>query len=344
MPGHTVFLVHRGHLADDVKGRWDSTVAGLEGSAAGLIGGGGWEEGQRLTCATLQTLYEARKSERFKALAARTTQVIVDEAHVAPAETFHRVIMSFGAARFRIGLSGTPLARGDRKGLVAVGALGPVVWRVYATELMEQGYLAPPTVKVIPCYQRSALARTYREAYTELVVRSAHRNAAVARAAILAEKPGIVFVTSLEHGRNLRKFLARQGLTVDFVSGKSSLEQRKRAIRDLTEARLDLLVATNVFNEGVDIPDLRSVVMAAGGKSEIAALQRVGRALRPAEGKTAATVYEIGDKGNKWLHEHARARFRSYTREGYAVEVDGSVWPERHSAGLALSEDWQNLF
>lgn len=344
VPGKWLFLVHRGHLAEDVKGRWDSTVGPIEGCEAGMIGAGEWRVGERLTCATLQTLHDSLGSQRFKDLAKEVTGVIVDEAHVAPAATFYKTIMSLDAARYRIGLSGTPLARGDRKGLVAIGAMGPVIYRVRPQELIDQGYLAPPTIRVIPCYQKTpAGLETYRECYDALIVDSAHRNAAVTRAAVLCEKPGIVFVESLRHGSLLTRFLRKQGLNVEFISGKTKKDLRIKGIKDLADGRLDLLVATRVFNEGVDIPDLRSVVMAAAGKSEIAAIQRVGRALRPAEGKESATIYEFGDKGNRFLHDHAVARFRSYRGEGYPVIVDQDVWPEKRNNDAPLHQAWLNL-
>jgi superfamily II DNA or RNA helicase len=78
-------------------------------------------------------------------------------------------------------------------------------------------------------------------------------------------------------------------------------------------------VASDVFNEGVDIPALRTVVLAAGGKSTVKVLQQIGRALRKSDGKTVASIIDIDDRGNKWLRQHSLERVRVMRREGYDV-------------------------
>jgi superfamily II DNA or RNA helicase len=77
-----------------------------------------------------------------------------------------------------------------------------------------------------------------------------------------------------------------------------------------------------VVQEGVDVPALRSVVIAAGGQSTIAAIQRVGRGLRTQAGKTSCDVWEFLDRGQRWLEAHSRARRRAYEAEGYTVLVE----------------------
>lgn len=325
VPGHTLFCVHRSHLAADVSGRWAELVGD---GPAGWIGDGRWTPGRRFTVASLQTLYTRLDSPEFRALADRTTALVVDECHVLPADTFTRVAQGLHAARVRIGLSGTPFARGDRRSLVAVGALGPLVYRIQAQELVAAGVLARPTVRLVPCQQRTPKgAAGWTETYQALVVDSPHRNGAVHACIARAEAPGIVYVQSVKHGHRLAKELNSRGTPAEFVSGKASLDQRKRAVRDLTTGRLDWVVATTVFNEGVDIPALRSVVIAAGGKSGIAAIQRAGRALRVQPGKSEATIWDLADQGDRWLTRHAQERLAAYQREGYHVVIDQGVWP-----------------
>jgi len=343
--GVWLFLVHRNHLAADVEKRWNDTAGRVEGCAAGSIGAGGdWREGERFTVATLQTLYAALGTKRFRNLAKRVTGVIVDECHVAPAKTFLKVIASFEHATYKIGLSGTPLARGDKRNLVAVGALGPVVYRCRADELIDKGYLSQPTIRLVPIYQELEHGETWTDAYEELVRDSVHRNAAVARCALICERPGMVFVEREIHGKRLEKFLRSRGLNAQFVYGKTHKRARQQAIRDLGSGDLDIVIASKVFNDGVDIPSLRTCVMAAAGKSEIAALQRVGRALRVEPGKSAATIYDFGDKGYFKLNAQVHERLGAYQREGYPIVVDRDVWPEREDETLELHRAWRAMF
>jgi superfamily II DNA or RNA helicase len=323
-PGKWLFLVHRSHLAADIAQRWRDVVGDTE---PGVIGEGGWSVGARFTVASLQTLYANRGTPRFKSLVEQVTGLIGDEIHTGAARTHYSVIQAFTNARLRIGLSATPLARGDNRSLVTIGAFGPVVYRIQPETLFAKGVLARPTVRVVPLHQ-SSTATTWQTAYQDLVVKSYKRNKAVLECTRRAEKPAMLFVTSIKHGRQLASDLCKRGTNAEFVSGSASLDRRKRAVADLTSGRLDVVVATGIFNEGVDIPCLRSVIVAAGGKSAIATVQRAGRALRVESGKDTATIYDIGDKGNHWLARHARERVRAYQREGYPLVVDRSVCPE----------------
>ena len=85
-----------------------------------------------------------------------------------------------------------------------------------------------------------------------------------------------------------------------------------------------MLICSKIFQEGTDIPELRSVVIASGGKSVIEAVQKIGRGMRMSKGKgDSFEVWDIWDTGRKMLAKHAKSRRKAYTDEGYEVkEVD----------------------
>jgi superfamily II DNA or RNA helicase len=245
--------------------------------------------------------------------------------HSLPAESYLRVSQATPNAYWRFGFSGTPLARGDRRSVLAIGALGRVVYRVKPDVLIEAGVLARPRIRMVPILQLSARP-TWQGVYGELVVRSRQRNAAVVAAVRAADKPCLVFVRELAHGRVLEKALAKAGVSASFVSGQHSTEWRRSHVRRLERGHFDALVSTVVFQEGVDIPDLRSVVVACGGASVIAALQRIGRAMRVAPGKDSCEVVDFKDLGHPWMERHSRARLAAYVKEGHeVVEAEPAV-------------------
>jgi superfamily II DNA or RNA helicase len=262
--------------------------------------------------------------------------LIVDEAHVLPAESFWRVAMSTTHCYYRVGLSGTPLARGDRRSVLAVGALGPVIYRVRPEVLIDAGVLARPTIHLVEVREHS-LAPNWQRAYAENIVGSPTRNGLVVEAAKRAPKPCLVFVKEIKHGKLLLKQLERAGVPCAFVWGSHGTDARNRSVRDLLSGRIEVLICSVIFQEGTDIPDLRSVVIASGGKSVIAALQRIGRGMRVAAGKTTFDVYDIADlgcgctrtkglgtrphAGCRWLERHTRERVKAYAAEGNATHV-----------------------
>jgi superfamily II DNA or RNA helicase len=133
-------------------------------------------------------------------------------------------------------------------------------------------------------------------------------------------KPALVFVKQVNHGKILKDRMEREGLKVDFVWGQKATSQRKAAIERLVRTDIDVLICSVIFQEGTDIPELESVLIAAGGKSVIATLQRIGRGMRMTAGKgNTFEVWDIEDSGVDALARHSRARRRAYEKEGYPV-------------------------
>ena len=80
------------------------------------------------------------------------------------------------------------------------------------------------------------------------------------------------------------------------------------------------IIASTIFDEGVDIPEVGSLILAVGGKSTIKTLQRVGRALRPKKGENEVEIYDFIDWGNKYLLSHSRQRLQDYMDEGFHID------------------------
>lgn len=246
----------------------------------------------------------------------------VSNCHVLPAGSFYGIAQNCPAF-YRVGMSGTPLARGDRRSILAVAALGPVLYRVRTDALVEAGVLARPKIRLIPLDQTSDCP-TWQGVYGECVVRSPKRNRLLITMARKAAKPCLLFCKEIAHGRELLRRLTAAGVRAEFVWGTAETPQRRAAVKRLERGDIDVLVCSAIFQEGVDIPNLASVVIGSGGKSTIAALQRIGRAMRTDEGrKMTMEVWDVLDRGNSWLEKQARARARAYAAEGHETVVEG---------------------
>ena len=327
LPGRWLFLAHRGLLAEQAAERWEKRT----GLGAGRVWQGAWDEADgRFVCATFQTLYRRLKGEGGVLLRS-VNGIICDEAHTLPSASFSRVAMAC-PAYWRFGLSGTPFARGDRRSVLAIGVLGPKIYEIKAEALDARGVITMPEICFVPVATRSDKP-TYQGVYDEAVVRSTVRNAAVVRAVLRAPKPCLVFVKELAHGRILERLLNQASVRTEFIWGSASTFARTLAIKRLVRGDLDALCVSVIFNEGVDIPELRSVVIAAAGQSAIAAVQRIGRGMRVADGKDAFIAYDFADRtcgcdprtghrGCRWMFRHARARMTAMAREGYRVIVE----------------------
>ncbi len=335
LPCRWLALVHRSQLADDIASRYEKRSPGLVAGRV-LEGKFAIPEGAQLVSATYQSLGAALK--QVKTSPARRAAIdllqsaeglIVDECHTVPADSFYALVMRTKNAYYRVGLSGTPLARGDARSQYALGALGPIVHRVRADVLIKAGVLAKPTIRMVTVEQHSARP-TWTGAYGELVVRSTLRNAVVVDMVKRSTKPAFVFVEQVEHGRALTNLLMKNGVQAEFVWGSHSIDFRKSHIRRMVQGHFDVIVCSRVFNEGIDVPELRAVVNAGGMKSIIATLQRAGRGMRVDRDATGAIreggdqfeVWDVLDKGNTWTERHARVRQSAYTNEGFETFVE----------------------
>ena len=273
---------------------------------------------------------------------------VVHNCHVLPANSFWRTAMKTVNAFYRIGLSGTPLSGTDLRSLYAVGALGPAIHRLKAETLIAKGVLSRPKIQMVPCKQELRPSKVkaqdavnpvwgkrrtrgnWHKVQKDLIVESTARNEVVVEMCKAATKPGLVFIRQLKHARILSKMLTSEALAVDTVTGSDSTQLQQAKIDKLLRGDLDFIVCTVVLQEGVDIPDLRSVIVGTGGASAIAAIQRMGRGMRTAAGKGDFEVWDVLDDGNPILKKHAKARARAYHDEGHEVlsgPVGGTCFP-----------------
>jgi len=76
-----------------------------------------------------------------------------------------------------------------------------------------------------------------------------------------------------------------------------------------------VLIASSIYDEGVDLPEVNVLIKASGGKSEVKTIQQVGRGLRPKKEKLI--VYDFNDMNSKFLSAHSKKRIKTYKQEGF---------------------------
>jgi superfamily II DNA/RNA helicase len=153
--------------------------------------------------------------------------------------------------------------------------------------------------------------------YKRAIVHDVYRNDLVRAHVAIATKPCLVLVQEKEHGERLRKLFEADD--VRFVTGDDPATYRTEVLRDFNVGKFPILIGTPIFEEGVDIPNLATLVNAAGFKSEILSIQRLGRCVRRAPGKTSFTVVDFEDRGHPWFTEHSQARADTYAELGFHV-------------------------
>lgn len=335
VPVRWLFVVHTTQLVEQTADRFDARNRehGIDVAPAGRFAAGKRLDSTSMVFATYQTLKALLEREplRMKAWLAGFVGVVADEAHTTAAQSFWKIMMSLKNAVYRVGLSGTPLQRGDRRSIYTIACLGPVIYKVQATELIELGKVAKPTINMVRCNQPARSWDDYASMYQHRVANSKMRNALAVKIAKQSEKPMLVFVRDVSHGKKVCDALLRAGVPADFVHGKHSVAWRMARIRDLVKGKIEVLVATVIFQAGIDIPELLAALNLTGSKSVIATLQFLGRAMRATDSagnvtKSTFTYWDIWDNDHQardddWLRDASADRRIAYLKAGHQVEI-----------------------
>lgn len=244
--------------------------------------------------------------------------------HTLAADTHVAVFRAARKAYYRIGLSGTPLSRTDARNIVAVSHLGGVIYRVKPQELVAMGRTVAAEVYMSPFRHKVPKRTEYNAIYREAIVNNVDRNKLLVKMIKKARKPTMVFVTQTEQMRNLEQLLlAEDGLRDRFALawGDLSSSERQAVQEQARTGDIDVVLTNVTFQEGVNIPNLGSVVIAGAGKAPIQIIQRLGRGVRASEGKEDFELWDVRDDEIEMFHKQALARMRIYRTRGYEPKI-----------------------
>ncbi|SOB77237.1 Methyltransferase domain-containing protein [Marinobacter sp. LV10R510-11A] len=254
-------------------------------------------------CASVQTLGKNAHLERFSPQ--HFDYIVVDEFHHAAAPTYCR-LLSYFAPTFMLGLTATP-DRTDRSDILSLCDDN----LVYAHNLFEgirSKLLAP--FHYYGIYDDSV-------DYAEIPWRNgkfdpsqlAHKLATLGRARHAErvwEKHGqqrtLAFCVSINHADFMAEQFQKRGFSAAAVHGRSELS-RGEALEQLRSGELVILFSVDLFNEGVDLPTIDTVMLLRPTESKILFLQQLGRGLRRAEGKDKLVVLDFIGNHQGFLHK-----------------------------------------
>lgn len=251
---------------------------------------------------------------------------IIDECHMSACETIQQIFKQ-STTEHIYGLSGSPW-RDDGADLLIESILGKYIVNISASYLIEREYLAQALIRfrVVPPYHYE-LEKVYPSVYKKYMVENEVRNGLILEAAKAMVEKGyqtLVLFNSLKHGKILYE-LFQAHMKCAMLNGANSKEEREQVKKDLEEHKIDCVLASKIFDIGVDIPSLSGLVIACGGKSTVKALQRVGRVIRKYPGKKFAVVVDFIDQA-PFLENHSKTRYKIYKSEdGFDVNLPSSV-------------------
>jgi superfamily II DNA or RNA helicase len=246
--------------------------------------------------------------------------VIVDEVHHASKykSQYGEVLQSL-RDKVRIGLTAT-LPAEQSQVLMLEGLFGEIIEQITVNEGVKEMFLVKPKVKLlnVPINSLVKDLQKYPELYKRGIVENRARNNLIINEIKEYSEQGktcLVMVKEIDHGNNIID-LAGSELSIHFVQGRNDSDEREEIKKLLNKKKIDAVISTSVWREGINIPSLNVVINAASGKSDLATMQTVGRGIRTAEGKTELIMIDFLDP-YKYLAEHSVLRIQLYNENGW---------------------------
>ena len=303
--GRTLWIVHTWDLANQILNR-AAMRYNIPKESYGQIAAGKVNIGDMFTVATVQTLSRvdlAKIQNEFDC-------IIVDECqHVCSSADkvtqFEKVITSL-CAPYLYGITATPY-RADGLERCMFALLGEIIHEVPQSAVA--GNTVPVRVKFVSTNYTPDIDNitdgdgtlNYAKLISD-ITEDKDRNAVIVGEIQRAAQNGAVLVLSdrLQHLDVMEKRLcavfpyrtARLGI----ASTKAEKERRARILTDLNNGRLNVVFATyKLAKEGLDVPNLRTVVLSCPVKDKTTVIQSAGRVARKADGKDFGTVIDFSD-------------------------------------------------
>lgn len=246
--------------------------------------------------------------------------------------TWWNVAMAIGAY-YRFGMSAT-LATPDSPNdqFILESTTGRIISSIGVSELIKRNVLCPVDATMIkldlPKRNLWATKYSYEEiegrlvrtgvkeegAYEFNILNNSRRNDIIIDLALKRQADGqkvLIIVDRIkDQGRAVASGL---GDNCVFLTGGSKKDERKKGLNKVLNDN-KILIGT-IFKEGFDMPAINTLIMAGGGRSIKAVIQKVGRVLRMAAGKTRAELFDFYDADDSMCEEHSEVRKEVYESE-----------------------------
>lgn len=263
------------------------------------------ETDRRFTFATVQSL--SRIENLADISPKQFDYIIIDEVHRSGAESYRRIIDHF-RPDFLLGLTATP-ERTDGFNVYELFDHN-VPFEIRLGDALESRMLVPFDYYGVSDYE-SMNGYTISDDSTvaEKVARERveHLVQVLEDYSFPSGTKGLIFCSSNKEAARLSQELNKYTLygkplrTVS-LSGADSIQHREDTVEKLQAGELDFIITVDIFNEGIDIPDVNVIMMLRSTQSSIIFTQQLGRGLRKARSKETLRVIDvIGNYSNNYL-------------------------------------------
>lgn len=250
------------------------------------------------------------KKQAIKNLIESCQMIVCDEVQHWAANTCQTVSDFCKKARYRFGISATPW-RDMSDDILIDCCFGKEIANINASKLIEEKVLVTPKIYFV--HIKSRMGGTFADVYKRGIVENFYRNNIIKNLAEQFVEEGrqtLILVRHISHGEILQDMIPNSV----FLHGSINSKSRQNSIEKMKQGKYRCVIASSIFDEGVDVRPLSALILAGAGKSQTRALQRIGRVIRSYEGKKDAIIVDFFDD-MKYMKKHSQARRKMYKTE-----------------------------
>ncbi len=310
-----LFLVHREQIAKQAIQSYKNVF--LNTRTYGLLSGTSHQIDVDFLFSTMQMMAKEEIYTQFKPDTFDT--IIIDEAHRVGAKSYQNIIQYF-KPNLLLGMSASP-ERGDEFDVYAQFDHN-IAYEIRLQQALEENLLCPFHYFGITDLLIDQENMDYSN-FNQLT--SNQRVDYILKQANFygysgKRVKGLMFISSTKEAKALSERFNMRGLRTLVLSAENSQEQREDAIdRLVSDTRndfLDYILTVDIFNEGVDIPQINQVILLRPTKSPIIFVQQLGRGLRKSQDKDYVVILDfIGNYQNNFMIPIALSGDRTYNKD-----------------------------
>ncbi|MGD6793109.1 DEAD/DEAH box helicase [Metabacillus indicus] len=329
-PHRMLFIVHREEILKKAKETFEKLIVN-ESKTFGLLTGNSKEKHADYVFTTIQTLSRCYQEFRQDAF----DYIIYDEAHHATSPSY-TAVMDYFQPSFTLGMTATP-ERSDNHNVFSLFDHNVAI-EVRLHEALDDELIIPFHYFGITDIDSVDLSDVDIDNLQEVTKRlKVNERVDFILEQMLfyghdgAKRKCLGFCASVEHAHYMANEFNKRGFNSVALSGSDSVDVRSRYIQRLEddEDELEVIFSVDIFNEGVDIPSVNSVLMLRPTNSPIVFIQQLGRGLRKHESKSFLTVLDfIGNHNKAFL---------------IALALNGSRYYDKESLKVAIATDFANI-
>jgi superfamily II DNA or RNA helicase/HKD family nuclease len=221
--------------------------------------------------------------------------IVVDEFHHAAAQSYQHVIDYF-KRKFLLGITATP-DRMDGKDVYAI-CDGNVAYQIHFIEAIQKQWLAPFHYYGVyddTDYSQITWLGTKYDEEELLAVQLTEEILGKVYEAWIEHKQTrtISFCSSIRQANTLTNYFKTKGVRAVSLNSKTVDISRGDAIQQLNDGQLDIIFTVDLFNEGVDIPSVDTLLFVRPTESLTVFIQQVGRGLRLHNAKSHCVIIDL---------------------------------------------------